>query len=37
MGVDIAKTKDQLRMQATRSKDISKEKTEEWLINTLSI
>jgi hypothetical protein len=29
MGVDIAKTKDQLRMQATRSKDISKEKTEE--------
>ena len=33
MGVDIAKTKDQLRMQAkmqqTRSKDVSKEKTEE--------
>jgi hypothetical protein len=29
LGVDIAKTKDQLRMQATRSKDISKEKTEE--------
>ena len=29
MGVDIAKTKDQLRMQQTRSKDVSKEKTEE--------
>jgi hypothetical protein len=29
MGIDIAKTKEQLRMQQTRSKDVSKEKTEE--------
>jgi len=28
LGVDIAKTKDQFRMQQTRSKDVTKEKTE---------
>jgi hypothetical protein len=28
LGVDIAKTKDQLRMQQTRSRDVTKEKTE---------